>query len=431
VQEYVLSELDTGERLITERVSSVRSVALGFWIGAGSRDESDAKAGVSHFIEHLLFKGTRSYTAQEIAEIFDGLGGELNAATSRESTVVFARVPDRHLQTALDVMADMVFSPTFADLETEREVVLEEIAMLEDTPQDLVHDLLSEAIFAGDPLGRQIIGRADVISSVSKRALQTYHRQMYTAGNIVLAAAGNLEHDEVLKLLERASHQRVEPPEARTRVRRPLVKTPPPGIRFQRKDTEQYHVCVGGIGVSRTDRRRFAASLLDAILGGSASSRLFQEIREKRGMAYAVYSFASQYTDTGLIGVYVGTREENLEQCFEIVAREIADIASGNVQERELKRAQENLKGRIALSMESTSNRMSRLGKSLITDGELLSLDRIIAEIDAVGAAELAELATVLLAPDSLSASGIGPSEEKFVAAVEHVHPGLPAQAAA
>ena len=431
MQEYVLSELDTGERLITERVSSVRSVSLGFWIGAGSRDESDGKAGVSHFIEHLLFKGTRSYSAQEIAEIFDGLGGELNAATSRESTVVFARVPDRHLETALDVMADMVFSPTFADLETEREVVLEEIAMLEDTPQDLVHDLLSEAIFAGDPLGRQIIGRAEVISSVSKRALQTYHRQMYTAGNIVLAAAGNLEHEQVLKLLERASHQRVEPPEARTRVRRPLVKTPPPGIRFQRKDTEQYHVCVGGIGVSRTDRRRFAASLLDAILGGSASSRLFQEIREKRGMAYAVYSFASQYTDTGLIGVYVGTREENLEECFEIVAREVADIASGNVQERELKRAQENLKGRIALSMESTSNRMSRLGKSLITDGELLSLDRIIAEIDAVGAAELAELAAVLLAPESMSASGIGPSEDKFLAAVEHVHPGLPAQAAA
>ncbi len=379
MQEYVLSELDTGERLITERVGSVRSVSLGFWIGAGSRDEPDPKAGVSHFIEHLLFKGTRSYSAQEIAETFDELGGELNAATSRESTVVFARVPDRHLETALDVMADMVFSPTFADLETEREVVLEEIAMLEDTPQDLVHDLFSEAVFAGDPLGRQVIGNAEVISSVSKRALQTYHRQMYTAGNIVLAAAGNLEHDRVLGLLERASHQRVEPPEARTRVRKPLQKTPPPGLRFQRKDTEQYHVCIGGIGVSRTDRRRFAASLLDAILGGSASSRLFQEIREKRGMAYAVYSFASQYADTGLIGVYVGTREENLESCCEIVAREIADIAAGNVHERELRRAKENLKGRIVLSMESTSNRMSRLGKSLITDAELLTLDRIIA----------------------------------------------------
>jgi predicted Zn-dependent peptidase len=431
VQEYVLSELDTGERLITERVGSVRSVSLGFWIGAGSRDETDARAGATHFIEHLLFKGTRSYSAVEIAEIFDELGGELNAATSRESTVVFARVADRHLERALDVMADMVFSPTFADIETEREVVLEEIAMLEDTPQDLVHDLLSEAIFGGDPLGRQIIGRADVISSVSKRALSSYHRQMYTAGNIVLAAAGNFEHDLLLQQLERASHQRMEPPEARTRVRRPLVTPPPPGLRFQTKETEQYHVCVGGIGVSRTDRRRFAASILDAILGGSASSRLFQEIREKRGMAYAVYSFASQYTDTGLTGVYVGTREENLESCFEIVAREIADIAGGNVQERELTRAKENLKGRMALSMESTSNRMSRLGKSLITDTELLTIDRIIAEIDAVDAGEVAELAAVLMAPEALSASGIGPNEDRFLAAVEQVHPGLPAQAAA
>ena len=431
MQEYILSELDSGERLITERVGSVRSASLGFWIGAGSRDESDVRAGVTHFIEHLLFKGTRSYSAVEIAEIFDELGGELNAATSRESTVVFARVADRHVETALDVMADMVFSPTFADLETERAVVLEEIAMLEDTPQDLVHDLLSEAIFGGDPLGRQIIGSADVISSVSKRTLSAYHRQMYTAGNIVLAAAGNVEHDQLLALLERASHQRVEPPEARTRVRRPLVKLPPPGLRFQSKETEQYHVCVGGIGVSRTDRRRFAASILDAILGGSASSRLFQEIREKRGMAYSVYSFASQYTDTGLVGIYVGTREENLETCFEIVAREIADIASGKISERELTRAKENLKGRMVLSMESTSNRMSRLGKSLITDTELLTLDRIIAEIDAVDAEEIAGLAAVLLAPETLSASGIGPSEDRFLAAVEQVHPGLPSRAAA
>jgi predicted Zn-dependent peptidase len=431
VQEYVLSELDTGERLITEKVGSVRSVALGFWIGAGSRDETEAKAGVTHFIEHLLFKGTRSYSAQDIAETFDALGGELNAATSRESTVVFARVPDRRLETALDVMADMVFSPTFADVDSERAVVLEEIAMLEDTPQDLVHDLLAEAIFAGDPLGRQVIGRAEVIAGVGRRALTSYHRQMYTAGNIVLAAAGNIEHDHLLELLERAAHQRVEPPEPRTRVRKPLVKPPPPGIRFQRKDTEQYHVCVGGTGISRTDRRRFAASLLDAILGGSASSRLFQEIREKRGMAYAVYSFASQYADTGQIGIYLGTREENLDACLEIVSNEIADIADGNVRERELERAKENLKGRIVLSMESTSNRMSRLGKSLITDTELLSVDRIIAEIDAVEASALAELASVLLAPDALSASGIGPREDRFLKAVEQIHPGLPSQAAA
>jgi predicted Zn-dependent peptidase len=431
VQEYVLSELDSGERLITERVATVRSVALGFWIGAGSRDEPDSKAGVTHFIEHLLFKGTRSYGAQEIAEIFDEMGGELNAATSRESTVVYARISDRHVERAIDVMADMVFAPTFADVDAERDVVLEEIAMVEDTPQDFVHDLLAEAVFGTHALGRPVIGRASVISSVTRRTLAAYHRQRYTAGNVVLAAAGNIDHDTLLPLLERSAHQRVEPPAPTTHVRKPLVKVPAPGIRFQRKDTEQYHVCVGATGISRSDRRRFAGSVLDAILGGSASSRLFQEIREKRGMAYSVYTFAGQYSDTGQIGVYVGTREENLVPCLEIVAEQIADIAEGNVREGELNRAKENLKGRIALSMESTSARMSRLGRALITDTELLSLDRVIAEIDAVEASAVAELAGLLLAPEALSAAGIGPSEEEFLAAVERIHPGLPKQAAA
>jgi predicted Zn-dependent peptidase len=429
VQEYVLSELDSGERMITERVSTVRSVSLGFWIAAGSRDEPAGKAGVTHFIEHLLFKGTRAYDAQQVAEIFDEMGGELNAATSREHTVVYARVPDRHVEDALDVMADMVFSPTFAEIDSEREVVLEEIAMVEDAPQDLVHDLLSAAVFADHPLGRPVIGRAEVISSVSRRSIAAYHHRAYVAGNVVLAAAGNLEHDQLLRLLEQAARQRVEPPARRTRVRSPLVREPAPGIRFLEKDTEQFHVCVGAPGISRSDRRRFAASLLDAILGGSASSRLFQEIREKRGMAYTVYSFGSQYTDTGMIGVYVGTREENLDPCLQIVAEQIGDIAAGNLRERELQRAKENLKGRIALSMESTSNRMSRLGRSLITDTELLSLDRVIAEIDAVEPGMLAELAGVLLDSGRLSAAGIGPSEERFRAAVERIHPGLDAAA--
>src|SRR5581483_5937031 len=315
--------------------------------------------------------------AQRIAEVFDEMGGELNAATPREHTVVYSRVPDRHLEKALDVMADMVFAPEFVEVDAEREVVLEEIAMVEDAPQDLVHDLIAEAVFAGHPLGRPVIGRAEVIESVSRRALAAYHRKAYAAGNIVLAAAGNLEHDHVLSLLERASRRRLEPRATKVHLRSPLVKEPPPGLCFQRKDTEQYHVCIGALGISRPDRRRFAASLLDAILGGSASSRLFQEIREKRGMAYSVYTFASQYTDSGLIGIYVGTREENLSSCLEIVAAQIADVAGGNLRGRELERAKENLKGRISLSMESTSNRMSRLGRSLTTDTELLSLDRI------------------------------------------------------
>jgi predicted Zn-dependent peptidase len=430
VQKYVLSDLDSGERVITERLTHVRSVAIGYWIGAGSRDERDERAGVSHFIEHLLFKGSERYTAQEIAEIFDGMGGELNAATSREHTVVFARVADHHLETAIDVMSDMVFAPAFAEVDAEREVVLEEIAMYEDQPQDYVHDLIAEAVFGSHPLGRPVIGTAEVISSISRRAISAYHRTMYMPGNVVVAAAGNLEHNELVRLLEQAERKVHEPPARGRRVRPPLVKPPRPSVRFMQKDTEQYHVCLGAPGIARSDRRRFAASLLDAILGGSASSRLFQEIREKRGMAYAVYSFASQYTDTGQIGLYVGTREENLEDCLAIAVEQIEDVAAGNLKPDELERAKENLKGRVLLSMESTSNRMSRLGKSLITDTELLSLDRIIAEIDAVEAESVAELAGVLLTPDRLSAAGIGPSEERFLGAVERVSPALTAAAA-
>jgi predicted Zn-dependent peptidase len=431
LQKYVLSELDSGQRVITERLTHVRSVALGYWIGAGSRDERNGKAGVSHFIEHLLFKGTSSYSAQEIAETFDRLGGELNAATSREHTVVYARVPDDRLETAVDVMSDMVFCPLFAELDAEREVVLEEIAMYEDTPHDYVHDLIAAAVFGNRPLGRPVVGTAEVISSIGRRSISAYHRAMYAPGNVVVAAAGNLQHNRLVELLERAERKQAEASARASRVRTPLVRTPAPGIRFQRKDTEQYHVCLGAPGISRSDRRRFAASVLDNILGGSASSRLFQEIREKRGMAYSVYSFASQYTDTGQIGFYVGTREENLSACLEVAAAEIADVAAGNVSEAELERAKENLKGRIMLSMESTSNRMTRLGRSVITDTEILSLPRIIAEIDAVGPEAISELAGVLLAEDRLSAAGIGPSEERFSGAVERVSPSLAERLAA
>ncbi len=310
----------------------------------------------------------------------------------------------------MDVMGDMVFAPSFAELDAEREVVLEEIAMYEDAPQELVHDLIADAVFADHPLGRPVIGTADVISSIPREAIARYHDTMYVPGNIVVAAAGNLRPDR---------------PSAGANVRPPLVQAAPPRLRFQRKDTEQYHVCLAAPGIARSDRRRFAASLLDAILGGSASSRLFQEIREKRGMAYAVYSFVSQYTDTGQIGIYLGTREDNLGDALAIAAEQIADVAAGNVPAAELDRAKENLKGRILLSMESTSTRMNRLGKSLITDSELLSLDRIVAEIDAVEATSVAELAATFLAPERLSAACIGPNEDRFVEVLERITPTL------
>ena len=431
MQKVVLTELDSGERVISERVPSVRSVAIGFWIDVGSRDERADRAGVSHFIEHLLFKGSRRFDAQEIAETFDAMGAELNAATSREHTVVYSRVPDRHVETALEVMTDMVYAPALAEVDSEREVVLEEIAMYEDTPQELVHDLFSEAVFGEHALGRPVIGTAEVISSVSRRALAAYHRAAYRPGNIVVAAAGAIAHDRLVSLLQRSERRAGAATRAGAHVRRPLTRLPEPGIRFQRKDTEQYHLCLGATGISRADRRRFAVSLLDGILGGSASSRLFQEIREKRGMAYSVYSFGSQYTDTGLAGVYVGTREENLGPCVEICVEQIGEIAAGRLRKGELERAKENLKGRIVLSLESTSNRMSRLGKSLVSDTELLTLERVMAEIDAVDRDELAELAAVLLPAERLSASGVGPDESRFLAALGRAGGGLEERAAA
>jgi predicted Zn-dependent peptidase len=297
--------------------------------------------------------------------------------------------------------------------------------MYEDAPQDLVHDLISEAIFGDHPLGRPVIGTAEVISSIPRDEIAKYHGELYVPANIVVAAAGNIEHERVVELVGRALERRNEVGASRLNARPPLMEPPPPRLRFQRKETEQYHVCLGAPGISRSDRRRFAASLLDAILGGSASSRLFQEIREKRGMAYAVYSFVSQYTDTGQIGVYLGTREDNLGEALAITAEQIADIAAGNLPARELERAKENLKGRILLSMESTSTRMNRLGKSLITDSELLSLDRIVAEIDAVDASSVCALAGALLAPERLSAACIGPNEERFLAALERITPDL------
>ncbi len=420
---HELSKLSGGERVISERVPGVRSVAFGFWIGAGSRDEPESKAGVSHFIEHMLFKGSSRYTALQIAELFDELGGEFNAATSRESTVVYARVPDTRLEHALDAMADMVFQPEFIDVDSEREVVLEEIAMVEDTPQDLVHDLATAAVFGSHPLGRPVIGRAEVIASVSPSALRSYHRRAYAGHKVVLAAAGNLKHDRLVAMLEerRNGSSGVHRP----LPRKPARRNPRPGLAFQRKETEQYHVCLGGTGISLDDERRHAAAVLDAILGGSASSRLFQEIREKRGMAYSVYSYSSQFAETGQVGLYVGTREENLPACLEIAVSELADIAGGNVRPDELHRAKENLKGRLLLSLESTSNRTVRLGRATVNGTPLLPIEDVLARFDSVSADDVASLADELFDVRRLSAAGIGPNEDRFRAAVELVNPAL------
>ncbi|HEY6770889.1 MAG TPA: pitrilysin family protein [Solirubrobacterales bacterium] len=417
-----VTELDSGIRVVTEVVPSVRSVALGLWVRTGSRDETPAQAGVSHFLEHLLFKGTKRYSAIEIAEIFDGLGASVNAATGKESTNLYARFLDTHTEEAFDLLAEMLLGPTYPEIDSEREVVLEEIAMYEDEPQDKVHDVLDRAVFGGHPLGRRVLGEAEVISSIPVPDIDAYHRARYTGANIVVAAAGNLEHDAIVDLTRR----HVEPPA--TDVDRAAAEPPhldAAQFAFQQKDTEQFHIALGGPGIDRADERRYALTILDAVFGGSTSSRLFREVREKRGLAYAVGSYTQQYVDSGLIGLYVGTREDNVEEACGIIGRELASIHSEGITEDELARAKEHVKGRMVLSAESTAARMGRIGKALLFDLPLLTLDELIEKVDAVTGDEVAELARDFYEPAALSAAAIAPSEDRFRAALAPVNEAL------
>jgi predicted Zn-dependent peptidase len=402
-------------RIVTEAMPSVRSVALGFWIGTGSSAESEDEAGLSHLIEHMLFRGTARYGSLEIDQIFDGMGAELNAGTGKETTSVYSRVLDVHLGTAFDVMADMVFRPRFdqGELDAEREIVLEEIAMYEDDPQDKVFDVLGEAVFGEHPLGRAILGRADVVGGTPAAGLAAFHAGRYVPANVVVAAAGSVDHDALVELVRGAdavARERIHPVDTTTDER--------PRVRFVEKETEQYHVCLGAPGIARDDERRFALRVLDNILGGTSSSRLFQEVRERRGLAYAVYSFSSLYARTGQVGLYVGTRPDNVGTAMAVVADELERFRRDPATADELERSKENVKGRAVLALESTTARMNRLGSSVLAGMPLLSIDELIERIDAVTLDDVAALASELFAPERLSAAGIGASEERFREAI-------------
>ncbi|CAA9502897.1 MAG: FIG007959: peptidase, M16 family [uncultured Solirubrobacterales bacterium] len=424
---HVLTELPSGVRVVTEAMPSVRSIALGIFVGVGSRDESDAQQGISHFIEHLLFKGTRRFGSTEIDEIFDAMGAEMNAGTSKETTTLYARFLDRHLERALEVMGDMVLRPAWADIDSERQVVIEEIAMYEDEPSDKVHDVLAGAVFGDHPLGRPIIGTPEVVGSVSVDDLAAYHGRRYNPDRLVVAAAGNLHHDHVVTLVEGALAGGGPPPGEALAAANGALGPRAPELRFHRKETEQVHLCLGGTGISRGDERRFALRVLDTVLGGSSSSRLFQEVRERRGLAYSVFSYFSQFTDTGEVALYVGTRPDRVAEALEVVAAELHRLQDESIPESELDRARENVKGRTALSLESTSARMSRLGSSILTGVPVLSPDEIMARIDAVTADDLTALARDLFAPERLSAAGVGADEDAFRAALTPLSPQLAA----
>jgi predicted Zn-dependent peptidase len=423
-----LTTLPSGVRIVTEAMPSVRSVSLGLWIGTGSRYESDAQAGLSHLLEHLLFKGTARYASLEIDQIFDAMGAELNAGTGKETTSVYARVIDEHLVDAFDVMADMVFHPALTEIDSEREVILEEIAMYEDDPQEKVFDILGAAMFGADPLGRAIIGRADVISGTPAPEIAAFHAERYRPESVVIAAAGAIDHDALVALAgERVPDLGGRPVAPRSGGATPAL----PAAHFERKDTEQYHVCLGAVGLSRHDERRFALRVLDTIFGGTSSSRLFQEVREERGLAYAVYSFLSGYRDTGQVGLYVGTRADNLAPAMAVVGSELARLRRSPASPDELRRAKENLKGRVVLALESTGARMNRLGSEILAGEPLLTLDEVTERIDAVTLEDLAELTAELWAPERICAAGIGPDRAHFEAALAEAAPELTGAVAA
>jgi predicted Zn-dependent peptidase len=428
--QHRFTTLDSGVRVVTEAMPSARSAALGLLIATGSSTEDGPVGGWSHLLEHMLFRGTASYAGDEVDRIFDAMGAELNAGTGKESTSVYSRVLDVHLERAFDVMADMVWRPRIAedDLTSEREIVLEEIAMYEDDPQDLVFDLLGEAVFGGHPLGRPVIGTRETVSGARADALREFHAERYVPGDVVVAAAGSVDHERLVGLVRAAEARGTDG------LRAPAPPAPPAPARegarrFLARPTEQVHVTLGGLGLARGDERRYALRVLDVVLGGTSSSRLFREIREKRGLAYQVLSFHSQYAGTGQIGVYLGTRPENLAVAVGLVGTELARLLEDGISAEELQLAKDNAEGRLVLGLESTSARMSRLGGAVLAGLPVLSVDELLERVEAVTADEVLTLARELLAPERLSAAAIGPDEDAFRAAIEPVLPA-PAEAA-
>lgn len=415
--EHRCSTVGAGVRVISERVPSVRSVALGIWIAGGSAQETPEQAGISHLLEHMLFRGTGKYSSIELDQLFDEMGSGLNAETDKEATSLGSRVLDTHLQRAFEAMSEMVWAPTLGGLEAEREVVLQEIAAYEDDPQDQIFDRFAEALFGEAPLGRPVIGTAEVVGNIDDRQLRAFHTERYVPANVVIAAAGSIDHDELVSMAEKFTPQRARGVEV---AGLPDATPPHPTgqVRFQRKDTEQYHVCVGAPGIPRGDERRFALRVLEGVLGGTPSSRLFQEVRERRGLAYAIFSFSHLYGPTGELGVYVGTRPENLTEALAVIATELDRVRAEPISQSELARSRECAKSALVLALESSGARMGRLGSALLWDLPILSTDEIIDRLDAVTAEDCAALASDLLGDAGLSVAAIGADEDAFREAI-------------
>ncbi len=401
------SVLPSGIRLLTERIPHVRTVAVGIWVGVGSRYEPVEQHGISHFLEHLFFKGTATRSALEIAQAVDDIGGQMNAFTDREQTVFYVKVLSSHLDRALEIYADMLLHSTLAaeSIERERQVIAEEIKSYEDSPDELVQDLFAQTVWNGHPLGRPVIGTLPTVNRLTRDDFVEHIRRFYRPNNVVLAAAGDLDHDQVAALIGRyfgAWEGAADP------VRQPAPQ-PEADIATRTKETEQVHLCLGTQGLAQADERRYALSVLDHLLGGGMSSRLFQEIRERRGLVYSISSYAASYRDGGLFVVYAGMSPDAGPEVIRLTLLEIEKIARHRVDDAELHRAKESLKGGLMLGLESTGSRMSMLARSEVYHGRQISLDELIAKVDAVTAEEIQRMAADLFPAGRLSMAAIGP----------------------
>ncbi len=407
--------LPGGIRVLSESIPGVRSVAFGVWVGVGSRDEAPSQSGASHYLEHLLFKGTRKRDALEISAALDEVGGELNAFTAKEYTCFYARVLDADVPIAVDVICDMVTSSVLSthEVENERGVILEEIAMHDDDPGDSVHDEFASLVWPGDPLGRPVLGSVETIAAMSRSAINGYYRRRYRPDQLVITAAGNIEHAKLVRLVRKSFAGVPIDEDALPAQPRKGKQTPSFTVATatRHRQTEQANLVLGCAGLARGDERRFAAGVLNAAVGGGMSSRLFQQVRERHGLAYSVYSFASHYADAGMFGVYAGCHPKRVPQVLDLCREELALVASGGLSAAELERGRGQMRGGFVLGLEDTGSRMSRLGKSELVYGELMTVNEVIAAIDSVTLDDVQEVAADLFTrPTSLAV--IGPYDE-------------------
>jgi predicted Zn-dependent peptidase len=412
--------LPSGLRIVTEEVPSVRSAAIGIWVNVGSRDETPAVAGASHFLEHLLFKGTTRRTALEISSTIEAVGGEMNAFTSKEYTCFYARVIDTDLPMAIDVVSDLITSSIVSalDVDAERKVVLEEIAMRDDDPSDLVHDLYAETYYGDTTLGRPILGTIKSIKEMSRSSVFNYYKKKYLPQDLVVAVAGNIKHKRVVAMVEDAlSRDNFLNVKGAPQIRpnTPVKTKPMQSVGLLTRKTEQAHMFYGMEGVARSDERRFAMGVLASALGGGMSSRLFQEIREKRGLAYSVYAYAQQFAGSGQIGFYAGCNPTKAVEVVEIIREVLADVAENGMSHEEIERAKGAVRGSLVLSQEDSASRMSRIGKNEIVYGQVMGFDEILKEIARVNPTDVREIASEYLTKSpTLALVGPFKNEAKF-----------------